>query len=255
MTVEESETEELRSFRETWKREVRERQWPEHPITPSVQAPASEAGVHHAPRDDALEVYNQAIRHEQAGELDEALRLYRQAFRMNPNVDKVYHLREKAARALEASALIPTPVDRGTETKAVDTFGLGSVVRGVAPTSTKLVSSSVHHPDRYVSGVLVRIVAGFPEILSFEPEDEKDPPFLQRLPDELLVYILRHLGTMAIERFARVCRKARVITLDTAIWRLGFLLAFIIRLYLPSSVPLNQHLANWLYAHVNVVLL
>ncbi len=239
VAVEEQETEELRSFRESWEREVREKQRSQQPsqldaarpTTPPKRASASEAGRHPRPlqsRDGALEVYIRAVRHEQAGELDEALRLYRQAFRMNPDIDRAYHLGEqRAARALEASALAATSVGPEIEMKTVDAFGPGGVTRGAVHTHTKLASSVAYHPDRHVSGVLARIVADFPEVLSFEPEDEKAPLFLQRLPNELLVHILRYLGTMAIERFACVSRKARVITLDPAIWRLGFSLAFI----------------------------
>ena len=238
--VEEQETEELRSFRENWKREVQDKQRSQQPpqqdtghsTVPPKQTSASEAEARHSrplqSRDDALEVYIRAVRHEQAGELDEALRLYRQAFRMNPGVDGVYNLGEqRTARAQEASALAVRSFGPEMELKMVNALGPGGVTRGAAHTHPKLTSSTVHHPDRHVSGVLARIVADFPDVLSFEPEDEKAPLFLQWLPDELLVHILRYLGTMAIERFACVCRKARVITLDTAIWRLGFPLFFV----------------------------
>ncbi|SRR6266702_4374016 len=180
IAVEEQETEELRSFRESWKREVREKQRSQQPSQQDAALPTA------------------------------------------------YHLGEqRAARALEASALAATSVGPEIDMKTVEAFGPGGVTHGVAYTHTKLASSVAHHPDRHVSGVLTRIVADFPEVPSFEPEDEKAPLFLQRLPDELLVHILRYLGTTAIERFACVSRKARVITLDPAIWRLGFLLAFI----------------------------
>jgi F-box protein 9 len=62
--------------------------------------------------------------------------------------------------------------------------------------------------------------------LSFEPEDERVLSPLQRLPDELLVHILSYLGAAAIEGFALVSRKARIITLDATIWRSDFLLSF-----------------------------
>lgn len=244
--VEEQETDELRSFRESWKRELREKQKSQqppqqdsgHPTTPPKHIPASEAEARSSrplqSRDDALEVYIRAVRQEQAGELDEALRLYRQAFRMNPGVDRVYYLREKReARAQEASTFSVTSVGPEIGLKTVNGLGPGEVTRRFAQIHTKL---AVHHPDRYVSGVLARIVANFPEALFFEPEDEMAPLFLQWLPDELLVHILRYLGTKAIERFACVCRKARVITLDTAIWRLGFPLVIYVEMALYGVV-------------------
>jgi F-box protein 9 len=241
--VEEQETEELRRFRENWKEEVREKlglqQDSGHPTGPPTQTSTSEAEARHSrplqSRNDALEVYIRAVRHEQAGELEEALRLYRQAFRMNPTVDRTYSLREqKAARAQDASGFSVTSVFPEIEAKSVNPFGPEGV-SGVTHTHPKLASSS----DQHIPGVLARIVADFPEELSFEPEDEKAPSFLQWLPDELLVHILRHLGTLAIERFACVCRKARVITLDTAIWRLGFPL-------ISTLCAMNRLVLNWL---------
>src|SRR6267154_5766860 len=120
---EEQETDELRNFRENWKRGVDEKKWLQQsrqdPAEPAAalpeQSPTPEASSpHHSgvfrSRNDALEVYSRAVKHEQAGELDDALRLYRQAFRADSNVDRLYHLREqKAARTLEAIAPTATP--------------------------------------------------------------------------------------------------------------------------------------------------
>jgi F-box protein 9 len=230
--AEEQETDELRDFRENWKKEVWEKQKLQqgssqasvaNPTTTasSNQASGPDAKAHtHTlgrlqSRNDALEVYARAVKHEQASELDDALRLYRQAFRMDSNVDKAYHLREQKAapRAPETSASVTaTSVQPNAENQvgpAVD----GGLVR------VKRRSSSAHHPERQVSGLLAQIVADFPVPLSFEPEDEREPSHLQRLPDELLVHILSYLGVTTIERFACVSRKARIITLDSIIWR------------------------------------
>jgi F-box protein 9 len=236
--AEEQETEELRDFRENWKREVREKQRlqqsspdsadPTAASSNQASGPDSEAKAHpHSSRlqslNDALEVYGRAVKHEQASELDEALRLYRQAFRMDSNVDRAYHLREqRTSRAPE----IPHGAETATSVRLrADNRVAGSIepevddgVVHVKPPSL----SSHHHPERQISGLLARIVADFPLSLSFEPEDEKEPSYLQRLPDELLVHILSYLGVSAIECFARVSRKARIVTLDTIIWRSGF---------------------------------
>lgn len=59
--------------------------------------------------------------------------------------------------------------------------------------------------------------------LSFQPEDIKLGAPLDRLPDELVVSILGKFAAdkdvTSIERFALVCRKARIVSLDDAIWR------------------------------------
>ena len=72
-----------------------------------------------------------------------------------------------------------------------------------------------------VTGALANLIAGFPENLSFEPEIEQDSVPIRKLPDELLVVILRNLDPASIERFAIVSRKARVIALESTIWRYG----------------------------------
>jgi F-box protein 9 len=229
----EQETDELRNFRENWKKEVWEKQrLQQAPSQASVANPSTTASLNQPDakahthtlgrlqsRNNALEVYSRAVKHEQASELDDALRLYRQAFRLDSNVDKAYHLREQKAapRAPETSASVTaTSVQPNAENKVAGSVGPavdGGVVR------VKRRSSSAHHPERQVSGLLAQIVVDFPVPLCFEPEDEREPLHLQRLPDELLVHILSYLGVTTIELFACVSRKARIITLDVIIWR------------------------------------
>ncbi len=232
---EEQETDELRNFRENWKREVEEnkRQQPwQDPAAaaalPEQQSSTSEASPHHSgvfwSRNDALGVYSRAVKHEQAGELDDALRLYRQAFRADSNVDKLYHLREQRARTSEAISLTATTVEGNAKNKAVVPVNARS--NSIVPVHMKPPSSAPHDTGRQVSSLLAIILANFPMPLSFEPEDERVLSPLQRLPDELLVHILSYLGAATIEGFALVSRKARMITLDATIWRSDFLLSF-----------------------------
>jgi len=128
---EEQETDELRKFRENWKREVEEkkrlpqsRQDPAEPVAvPPKQSSTPEASSpHHSgvfrTRNDALGVYSRAVKHEQAGELGDALRLYRQAFRTDSNVDKSYHLKQQRARILEAIPLTATTAEENAENMA-----------------------------------------------------------------------------------------------------------------------------------------
>src|SRR6267154_605955 len=233
---EEQETDELRNFRENWKRGVDEKKWLQQsrqdPAEPAAalpeQSPTPEASSpHHSgvfrSRNDALEVYSRAVKHEQAGELNDALRLYRQAFRADSNVDKSYHLKEQRARTLDAISPTATNVEENVENMAavsVMNARSSSVVPGVVHVKPP---SFPHHTERQVSAT---ILESFPISLSFEPEDERALLPLQRLPDELLVHILSHLGAATIERFALVSRKARMITLDTTIWRSDLLLSF-----------------------------
>ncbi|KAF8479810.1 hypothetical protein DFH94DRAFT_631706 [Russula ochroleuca] len=253
VAVEEEETDELRRFRESWKRELQEKKklqqslqdsappaaaLPEQLSSTSETNPLHHSGVFR-PRNDALEVYSRAVKHEQAGELDDALRLYRQAFRTDSNVDRLYHLREqRTTRTLEALALTATTAEENVENKAAVLVNAQS--NSVVPKPP----SSAPHPEQQVSGLLADILAGFPIPLSFEPEDERVSLVLQRLPDELLVYILSYLGAAAIERFALVSRKARVITLDATIWR-----SFVETIYRPPQISPNETLDDILDKH------
>jgi F-box protein 9 len=157
----------------------------------------------------AVEVYRKAVFHEQHSQLDEALRLYRQAFRLDANVDRAYFIEEQRAQ----ERTVVQPVSHWHK-KVPSTVSVDGVTRDVQ----KL---EVHKDKSFVtSGFLAQVLKNFPENLVFEPEDEKEglPP-INLIPDELLLQILRILDYTTIERFAAVSRKARVLSLDSAIWR------------------------------------
>lgn len=175
----------------------------------------------------ALEIYRKAVAHEQRSELDEALRLYRQAFRIHEDVARLYE-------RLESQSLHVKPIDtsafaqaqRDQQKASVDTTRLihdmDKFHISADPSGSVAVTLPAHHG--VVTGTLASIVASWGSFgLKFEPEDEKQPVYLQTLPDELLVRILEFLGTTALERFALANRKARVITLDSSLWRCAFL--------------------------------
>jgi F-box protein 9 len=70
-----------------------------------------------------------------------------------------------------------------------------------------------------VPRLLAHILESFPHDLNFEPEDERKPMHLNNIPIEMWYLIVRKLDVASIERFAHVCRRARVITLDPVYWR------------------------------------
>lgn len=167
----------------------------------------------------ALKIYQQAVLHEQRSELDDALRLYRQAFRLDENVAKVYERFEFHARTRhEGTAKPPDPVhapklppshakrksdggDEITEDFNKLTLGKPPPAYGVA------------------TGTLAHIVASWPSNTSFEPEDETKPVHIRVLPEEILVHVIQYLDVSALERFASVNRKTRILTLDSTTWR------------------------------------
>ncbi|KAG2042663.1 hypothetical protein BDR03DRAFT_1065103 [Suillus americanus] len=178
----------------------------------------------------AVEVYRKAVFHEQHSQLDEALRLYRQAFRLDANVDRAYFIEEQ--RTQDRFATQPASHKKVPSTVSVD-----GVTRDV-------LKSEVHQDSKnrsfVVSGFLAQVLKSFPENLVFEPEDEKEglPP-INLIPDELLLQILRILDYTTIERFAAVSRKARVLSLDSAIWR-----DFVQLAYKPPQIADDESTTN-----------
>ncbi|GLB41944.1 putative F-Box protein [Lyophyllum shimeji] len=173
----------------------------------------------------ALSIYHRAVEHEQSGELDDALVLYRQAFRMDAHVDRIYHREEMLASIAEAQQ---QPIQ--TVTPVVPEASVEEL-------ATKVQHSLAVKPRDgaaavRVTGTLATLIEKFPSDLSFQPEVEEEPVHLHKLADELLIMILRKLDPTSVERFASVSRKARILTLESALWR-----NFVKATYKPPQVP------------------
>ncbi|KAJ7890450.1 hypothetical protein B0H14DRAFT_3703247 [Mycena olivaceomarginata] len=174
--------EELARFREEWKKEVERKKNPQPEPGPSKQRPelvlaeydlsetTSSGTATPGPSSETISgtpaalatgsKYFDASNHEQSGQLDTALSLYRQAFRLEPNVDRAYHTQE-----------ILASIKAGADDGFIEPEGRGK-------TSTTL---------RRLCSVLLR------SRLVFEPEDEEQPFYINVLPEELLINILRKL--------------------------------------------------------------
>ena len=113
------------------------------------------------------------------------------AYQYEQMLSSIQHARQESSSVDSLSASVET------------TFTLKPVDSGVLPV---------------ITGPLACLFANFRRNLIFQPENEEEPVFLNKLPDELLVMIIVILDTTSIERFARVCKKARILTLDPVIW-------------------------------------
>lgn len=244
------ESAELWQFREQWKEEVRRRREVEHhqatspePLnqhkassseiharshpSPRATPPAtwSVPGTSHQPLHAlhgqsplsgtiarAVEIYRSAVQHEQKSDLDEALRLYRQAFRLNPDVDRAYFKEEQRLQQLSRSSA-------GMGHKETTS---GSKGEGTEERDSHITRTAESKELGYANKVLPKVLEDFPEVLAFEPEDEREGVPINMIPEELLLCILRNLDATNLERFATVSRKARVLSLDPSIWRYGY---------------------------------
>ena len=166
----------------------------------------------------ALDIYRRAIACEQRSEIDEALQLYRMAFRLNDAVGKIYESIEYSTMFVNDAPPKLVAPHAVSHVKRASVDGAEQLVHAVEGMA---VSTAPKHPAAKVtiSGTLAGIIASWPTDLSFEPEEEKEPVHLRILPPEILVKILSYLNTTAIERFATVNRRARVLSLDSSLWR------------------------------------
>jgi F-box protein 9 len=136
---------------------------------------------------------------ESLGSLDSALQLYRRAFKLDSNVDRAYHRAQATASAQETSSITSTA--RAT----------------VLPVVATELSSTTNNN-------LAALLATFsPDLLEFTAENEELGVPLEQIPLELIVLILRELARVkdvtSLERFGASSRKARVISVDSTIWR------------------------------------
>ncbi|TFY51971.1 hypothetical protein EVG20_g10761 [Dentipellis fragilis] len=184
----------------------------------------------HLVRNRALDVYTRAVQCEQASQLDDALDLYRQAFRMDPDVDRAYSFAQRRAEAMQPITDRPAHRKSLSVTSSPEVEAITEGVKALKPPS-----ASVEHSKRGTSGALTWLLETFGHPLSFEPEDEKQPCAFNSLPDELISHILNYLGPSGIERFAAISKKARVLTLDPLIWR-GFCEA----IYKPPQISIDD---------------
>lgn len=277
----EEESAELRQFREQWKEEVRHRREEQHvqlqgataepsqhkvfsPETyasPRTAAPETEVnppttgpvpGASHQALHTshgqiplngsiarAVEIYRSAVQHEQESDLDEALRLYRQAFRLNPDVDRAYFKEEQRLQQLGRSTV-------GMGHKKTKSANRGE---GTDGKDSRITRAAEGKEWVHMNGILSKVLEKFPEVLTFEPENDREGVPINMIPEELLLYILRNLDTMTLERFATVSRRARVLSLDPSIWRYGYPLSrntnmivsndrhFVYLAYKPPQIP------------------
>jgi F-box protein 9 len=122
-------------------------------------------------------------------------------------VDRAYQREEMIASALQAQVLDPGNVAKPSESY---------VVNDVETIPSAVKSSGTHIA---VSGGLATLVDSFPKASKFDPEIEGEPSVLNMLPDELVVMTLRKLDPTSVERFSCISRKARVLTLESIIWK------------------------------------
>lgn len=189
----------------------------------------------------AVEIYRRAMMCEERSDLDQALQLYRTAFRMDANVDRAYRsvelrLQNDVAAAASSTGIrrarrhsassdatvvssITTATDTSTASNATVLQDITKKMKNIHLAALKSVTSSSQE------GSWVNLLSNWPYPLTFEQEDEKEPIHINSLPEEIVIHILRLLDVTSVERFATISRRARILTLDPVIWRCVLMIA------------------------------
>jgi F-box protein 9 len=180
----------------------------------------------------AVEAYAKAVEHENTGQLNEALHLYRKAFKLDDRVERAYNSAiVKEEERNQAVAEDTQVVDPGLPVTATPP----PIEPYVFRTHTQL-APDYHSPARRIARTsgdgddihaewndpLTRIINKFEEDLfavDFEPEEEKWPVLLSRLPDEVVENVVFFLDVQSVERFALTCKKARLLTRVAPVWK------------------------------------
>lgn len=179
----------------------------------------------------AVEVYTEAVQAEQQGRLNDALKLYRHAFKLDDNVDRAYQRVARAAAERDAVAQAQIGEEAATSADVVDPRGPAEeeyeftrhiqleadYARPLAPASrlTALI-------DRFAHAEATDPATGEPwahvRANEFAPLDAELPLPIASLPAEILERILAQLDIAAVERFGSTCWRARVLTEHASKW-------------------------------------
>lgn len=211
------------------------------PNAPALASEATQAGMR-----SAVEAYAHAVEMERSGQLDQALASYRRAFKLNSNADRLYHrahlLLTDPALANTSSqqndALLSSPAIADKVRKALDFDDHRYVAikerqakeaearaRGepIDSATSKAATAAVEEqatdkasrlpesrPDELAKLLDNLSIEGGGErdfgIVAFEPEDEEKQMPIARLPDEILLHILRMLIAPRGRRGAKVVK-------------------------------------------------
>uniref|UniRef100_V5GTM0 F-box protein Hrt3/FBXO9 C-terminal domain-containing protein n=2 Tax=Kalmanozyma brasiliensis (strain GHG001) TaxID=1365824 RepID=V5GTM0_KALBG len=211
------------------------------PNAPALASEATQTGMR-----SSVEAYAHAVEMERSGQLDPALASYRRAFKLNSNADRLYHrahllltdpalantssqqndallsspaiadkvrkaldfddhryvaIKERQAKEAEARAR-GEPIDASTSKTAA-----AAVEEQAADKASRLPES---RPDELARLLDNLSIEGGGErdfgMVAFEPEDEEKPMRIARLPDEILLHILRMLIAPRGRRGAKVVK-------------------------------------------------
>ena len=190
-----------------------------------ARRPRGTEGSHQNPRREpgsALEHYERAVEREGDGNLGDSLSHYRQAYRLDAGVDRLYKNKHYPASTSTSKPVDPNPSN--------------------APVT---VPNTAHHSLQGPSFSVSELLASFRSlsIPGKEPPTDRSPPPscpISNIPSEILVNVLSHTAISdpaSFVRLAQVCKSfAYLIATEDGIWR---------RLCLGSEYGFRAMYYNW----------
>ncbi|OCF60933.1 hypothetical protein L486_00577 [Kwoniella mangroviensis CBS 10435] len=194
-------------------------------------------------RESAIQIYQRAIESEQSGKLNEALMLYRKAFKLDDDIDRTYaiSLKNKSTAIAQDSKfqeteLPPTPSSSdiiSSKPPSIEPYSFARHIQTApdyekthlpAPASTTTSLPALSRPAESVYPIspLTRMFNNLSipsNELTFHPDEEELPCPITKLPNELFEPILMNLDVTSIERFGSACWKSRWLTHVSLAWR------------------------------------
>ncbi|KAI9350098.1 hypothetical protein BDR26DRAFT_851856 [Obelidium mucronatum] len=164
----------------------------------------------------ALNLYSQASVFEREGRLGEALAKYRQATKLEPNIDRL--ARTNLPQLQQQMALADEGGNAGDDLQSLNYYSFGNVGESATAADAALAAgvasmSIAIQQNEEVSEKLDR---------RFKPKDETRPVVIAIFPSELITHIIRWslvLDFSSLEQIASTCRYFQHQTLTAGLWR------------------------------------
>ncbi|XP_028406114.1 F-box only protein 9-like [Dendronephthya gigantea] len=213
--------EELSSFRRQWHEELQQRsrsnspQIPEEPSPTDNHSASQNQCLKPANTDESIEnrakyLFLTGVALEQKGRMPEAIRYYRQAIQLLPDIEnRISDFNELVPKTESPQEIFLQDMNEDDEDGTLATYNM-NIYR------SKELECVVKEFDKMsVKGIC-------------EPEFPTTKTHISALPAELLMYIFKwvvslHLDLRSLERLGQVCRGFYALARDTEIWRLACL--------------------------------
>ncbi|KAI9222238.1 hypothetical protein BC828DRAFT_404221 [Blastocladiella britannica] len=180
-------------------------------VVPSGSDEATMAALTKATK--AMSLYESGLDHEQAGQLSDALRFYRAAFKLDADVD-IRH--RDNVRAHMATADAAAAAAAAEAAKFVSETTTVSLAAGSANNSDDVVA----FPDGFLAWVTAMRHMHLP-LLPYSPDLHPHVP-ISVLPDDLILQVLSSAiaaDPAAFSALSRVCQKFAVLAREPTVWR------------------------------------